>query len=258
MSLIDSHAHLTSEQLFPEIEIILQKAQEATVRKIVNICTDVLTLERGLKLSEKYPWIYQAAATTPHDVEEEGESFFKTVQQTAEKGLLKAIGETGLDYYYEHSPRALQKHFLRRYLQLALEYRLPVIIHCREAFGDLFGILDAEYQVNGKHASGVLHCFTGTMQEAMEVIKRGWMLSLSGIVSFKKSIALQEVAREIPLDYLLIETDSPYLAPQKQRGKRNEPAFLKEIAQFIAQQRNISEQELIKQTSENAKRLFSF
>lgn len=254
--LIDSHAHLTSPAVFDQLDPILERAQQAGVQAIVNICTDSLSLERGIALSQRYPWIYQAAATTPHDVEKEGEQVFEIMAAAARKGLLRAVGETGLDYYYEHSNRDIQKQFLRRYLLLALECKLPVVIHCREAFKDFFEILDAEYQINGRHAPGVLHCFTGTMAEAEEVIKRGWMLSLSGIVTFKKSLELQEVAKQVPLEQLLIETDTPYLAPQKHRSKQNEPAFLVETAHFIASLKQISFEELAETTRFNASQLF--
>jgi TatD DNase family protein len=256
--LVDSHAHLTSPTVFDQLDLILERAQQAGVKAIVNICTDPLSLERGLLLSQRFPWIYQTAATTPHDVEKEGEQVFEIIAASARQGQLKAVGETGLDYHYEHSNRAVQKEFLRRYLHLALECRLPVVIHCREAFTDFFEILDAEYQINGRHAPGVLHCFTGTMVEAEEVIKRGWMLSLSGIVTFKKSLELQEVARQVPLEQLLIETDTPYLAPQKHRGKQNEPAFLVETAQFVAALKQIPFEELARVTAQNASLLFQF
>lgn len=253
---IDSHAHLTGDGVYEHVEEILQRAQSAGITSIVNICTDSLSLSRGIELSIKYPWIYQTASTTPHDVAKTGESDFSYISETARKGQLKAIGETGLDYHYEHSPRQLQKEFLRRYLHLALECHLPVVIHCRDAFADFFEILDAEYTINGRPAPGVLHCFTGTMKEAEEVLKRGWMLSLSGIVTFKKSLDLQEVAKEVPINQLLIETDTPYLAPQKYRGKINEPAFLVETAAFIASLKQIPIEELAKATSNNARTLF--
>jgi TatD DNase family protein len=254
--LIDSHAHLTGSDLFGQIDSILERALQANVKAIVNICTNPLSLERGLLLSQKYPWIHQAASSTPHDVEKEGEEVFEIMASSARKGELKAVGETGLDYFYAHSDRTIQKQFLRRYLHLALECSLPIVIHCREAFADFFEILDAEYQINGRHAPGVLHCFTGTMKEAEGVLKRGWMLSLSGIVTFKKSTGLQEVAKEVPLDQLLIETDAPYLAPQKHRGKQNEPAFLVETASFIAALKGISFEELAEATSRNTSTLF--
>lgn len=190
-----------------------------------------------------------AAATTPHDVAKSGESDFDEIAKEASR--LQAIGETGLDYYYEHSPRELQQLFLRRYLKLARDHQLPVVIHCREAFADLFKILDEE-----GHAGGVLHCFTGTLEEAQGVIARGFYLSLSGIVTFKKSLELQEVGKAVPLDRLLIETDAPYLAPQSHRGKRNEPAFLVDTARFLADLRTIPFEELALHTSANAEALF--
>ena len=254
--LIDSHAHLTSPSVYPLLEPLLERALQAGIRSIINICTDPLSLQRGLELSTRIPWIYQAASTTPHDVEKEGEEVFEIMADAARQGLLKAVGETGLDYFYNHSERGIQQKFLRRYLKLALECRLPVIIHCREAFADLFDILDSDYRENGKYAPGVLHCFTGTLREAEGVIKRGWMLSLSGIVTYKKSTELQEIAREIPLENLLIETDTPYLAPQKHRGKQNEPAFLAETAAFIATLRQMPYETIAEATSQNAIRFF--
>lgn len=252
----DSHAHLTNEEVYPHVDEILKRALESNVKSIVNICTDIPSLQKGLELSKKYPWVYQTASTTPHDVEKEGEAVFDTIALEARKGSLVAVGETGLDYHYHHSDRTIQKQFLRRYLHLALECKLPVVIHCREAFADFFEILDAEYQMNQKHAPGVLHCFTGTMAEAYEVIKRGWMLSMSGIVTFKKSTELQQVAKEVPLEQLLIETDTPYLAPQSHRGKPNEPAYVTETAAFIANLKQISVEEVAKQTTANARKLF--
>jgi len=256
MKYIDSHAHLTSDEVFDQIDLILERSQQAGVAAIVNICTDDITLERGLLLAKKYPWVYNTAATTPHDVEKEGEILFPLMEKHARQGDLVAIGETGLDYYYHYADPTMQQHFLRRYLQLALETSLPVVIHCREAFKDFFQILDSDYKLNNRHAPGVLHCFTGTANEAESVIERGWFLSLSGIVTFKKSELLREVAKIVPLDQLLIETDAPYLAPQSKRGSINEPAYLLETAAVIAAIKDISIEEIAAATSANARRLF--
>lgn len=250
-SFFDSHAHLGDQTLFSNIDAILERAKSSQVTNILNICTNVETLERGLLLQKKYPWILNAAATTPHDVEKEGEIVFPIIARHARCGDLAAIGETGLDYYYYQETREIQKEFLTRYLHLALECKLPVVIHCREAFTDLFQILDKEYVVNGKHAKGVLHCFTGTLAEARQVIERGWYLSLSGIVTFKKSQELKEVARWTPLEQLLIETDSPYLAPQTKRGKVNEPGFLPETAALIAEAKGLTLEQVAKATAMN-------
>lgn len=256
LSFIDSHAHLTSSPVYEQIDVLLERAQKEHVHQIVNICTDPESLKKGIELSKKYPWIYQTAATPPNNVQKEGEAAFETIANYARKGYLKAIGETGLDYYYDYSSKEIQKDFFHRYLHLALECQLPVVIHCREAFADFFEIIDAEYRIDCRHAPGVLHCFTGTIAEAEEVIKRGWMLSLSGIVTFKKSFELQQVAKEVPLSQLLIETDTPYLAPQKYRGHPNEPSYIIETARLIASLKGISLEEVAHTTSENARYLF--
>lgn len=249
--MIDSHAHLTCETLVNEAPSLVARAKEAGVETIVNICTDVASLEAGLELRKQCPNVYLTASTTPHDVEKQGESFFPIVAEHARQGAFVAIGETGLDYYYDHSPRDLQQEFLRRYFALATEVGLPVVIHCRDAFDAFFAIQDECYK-----GPGILHCFTGTPAEADEVIKRGWYLSLSGIVTYKKSEELREVARRVPLDRLLIETDAPYLAPQSKRGKTNESAYIVETAQMIADTRGISLDEVIKATASNAKKIF--
>ncbi|HSX12839.1 MAG TPA: TatD family hydrolase [Chlamydiales bacterium] len=245
----DSHAHLTSFDVIPHLEGILFRAKN--VKHILNICTDKTSLEQGIALSKKNPHIFNAGATTPHDVDTEGELFFPIFEKAAKEKKLVAIGETGLDYYNSNAPISLQKKYLSKYLFLASETQLPVIFHCREAFNDLFSIVDQEY--NGP---AILHCFTGSIQEAEEVLKRGWFLSLSGIVTFKKSEALREVAKMIPLNQLLIETDTPYLAPQSQRGKMNEPSFIAETAQCIADVKGISLEDVARSTFENASSLF--
>lgn len=257
MEFIDSHAHLTSETVYTQVDEILGRAETADVVAVVNICTDPLTLERGISLSKRYPNIYNTAATTPHDVEKEGESAFPIIKAHALAKELVAIGETGLDYHYAHSPKEQQQDFLRRYLHLALECQLPVVIHCRDAFSDFFSILDSDYVINGKHQKGVLHCFTGTVEEASQVLSRGWYLSISGIATFKKSEQLRDVIRMVPLEQLLIETDTPYLAPQSHRGKLNEPAYLVEIAQMVASVKGIDLSDVAKATSANARALFN-
>lgn len=247
---VDSHAHLCSDALFNDIEGILERSLEAKVSPILNICTDLVTLKRGLELHEKYPWVYNAASTTPHDVDAEGEAYFEEMANATRSGALKAVGETGLDYHYSHSNHETQKHFLKRYARLAKECELPLVIHCREAFQDLFAILD-----EGKASQVILHCFTGTLDEAKGVIERGWYLSLSGIATFKKSESLREVAAWTPLNRLLIETDAPYLAPGKHRGRLNEPAFVVETAKTLAECKEITLEELAAETAANAKRI---
>ncbi len=250
--LIDTHAHLTCPEMLTDVDAVVKRAEEAGVKCIINICTDEASLDAGLELSRRTPWIHNVAAATPHDVVKFGEPFFGRVEAEARRGTLVAIGETGLDYHYELSPKEVQKDHLVRYITLAKEVKLPVIFHCRDAFEDLFAITDEHL---GTHPA-LLHCFTGTLEEAKQVIKRGWYLSISGIVTFKKSGWLREVAAHVPLDQLVIETDSPYLAPQKWRGKRNEPAYITETARVISEVRGISVSELCKATSSNALKIF--
>jgi TatD DNase family protein len=254
--MIDSHAHLTSDSLYGEADLFIQRAKDAGLTKIVNICTDPLTLERGMILAEKEPMIVNVGATTPHDVEQEGEKYFSLFEKHAREKKLVAIGETGLDYYSAESNIEIQKTFLRRYLRLARELKLPVVIHCREAFTDLMQILEEEFTENGKLLKGVLHCFTGTMQEAEKLIEKGFYISFSGIVTFNKSESLKEIAKITPLKQMLIETDAPYLAPTPLRGKINEPSFLNHIASLLADLKEISLEELKQATKKNTEVLF--
>lgn len=248
MQLIDSHAHLCNHEFDSDRSEVIARARSRGVEIIINIATDPQELLLSLTLPKG---IYTVGATTPHDAAKEGDLYFDRFAAHARAGDLVAIGETGLDYHYWKETAAVQQELLRRYLRLAFECSLPVVIHCREAFADFFKVLDSE-----KRVSGVLHCFTGTIEEAKGVVARDWYLSLSGIVTFKKSEELREVARQVPLDRLLIETDAPYLAPRSHRSKRNEPAFLIETAQCVAEARGIPLAELAAATRANAIRLF--
>lgn len=252
MGLIDSHAHLTSDTLWPHIERIVEGAIAAGIEKVVNICTDEETLKRGMELAARHPWIGNVAATTPHDVLQEGESFFPIVAKAAEQNQLLALGETGLDYHYEHSPREKQKSFLEKYFDLGVRTKLPVVIHCRDAFDDLFAIADRCYLGYPL----LLHCFTGTVDEAKRALDRGWKISFSGIITFKKSEALRQVVSAVPLTEMLIETDAPYLAPQSKRGSMNEPAFLGETAGCIAQIKKLEVDQVVQATRQNALEFF--
>ena len=249
---IDSHAHLTCDKLYPEVDELLARAQEGGAEAIINICTDESSLERGLELAKRYPWVYNVGSTTPHDVATLGEKEWGLFEAAARSGSLVAIGETGLDYYYDHAPRALQQEFLKRYFELALELNLPVVIHCRDAFDDLFKIADMGYDSERL----LLHCFTGTPEEARQALDRGWTISFSGIVTFKRSSELREAAALVPPERMLVETDSPYLAPQSKRGKVCEPAFALETLECLAGIKGMSGAELGRITGDNARRFF--
>jgi len=250
--MIDSHAHLTSDELLPEVDAVVDRAALAGVEKIVNICTDEKSLLAGLELAARKKNVYNTAATTPHDVETDGEHFFPIVESHAKK--LVAIGETGLDYFYEHSPKKEQQHFLSRYFDLALRVNLPIIFHCRDAFEDLFAIADEQY----RNKPAVLHCFTSTKEDARGCLERGWFISFSGVITFKKSEALRDVVKFVPLDRMLVETDSPYLAPQSKRGKQCEPAYVMETAEMIAQIKGVALADVEKNTTHNAQEFFKF
>ena len=248
--MIDSHAHLTDKRVLPDLDAVVQRAKQAGMTHIINICTDLDSLKKGLALSRSSPWIRTAAATTPHDAHQENPDFRLALKTAAEEETLVAIGETGLDYHYYPETSKIQRKLLEWHIDLAFERNLPLIIHCREAFKDLFDVL--------KHCSipTLLHCFTGTLDEAEKALDRGWSLSFSGIITFKNSRSLLEIATKVPLDRLLIETDTPYLAPVPFRGKPCEPSFLIETAKVLAEGRDLSLEALLKATSENALSFF--
>lgn len=253
--LIDSHAHLSSQELFSEVDVLICRAQEQSVAYIINICTDALSLQNGLALARRHPNVFNAGATPPHTALEEGEANFALFENACSQFV--AIGEIGLDYFYTQSPKQVQQELFIRYLQLALHKRLPVIIHCREAFSDLYAIIDKHYANDPSNKKGVIHCFTGTLEEAKEAINRGWLISFSGIITFKKSEALRAIVKTLPLESIIIETDSPYLAPVPYRGKKNEPAFAVEVARCIAEIKQIDIATVHAQTYRNTIRLFN-
>lgn len=250
--LIDSHAHLTFSPT-ADVERLIANAKNANVKKIINICVDQPSLEAGERISLLHDWIYNSAAVSPHDVaKKEAKDFFVLVENAAKAKTLVAIGETGLDYYYHKDTHLLQKEYFQKHIKLAKDNSLPLIIHCRDAFTDLF-------QVAKKHLpfKAVIHCFTGNLKEAKEALAVGWNISFSGIVTFNKSTDLQDIVKHLPLEQILIETDTPFLSPQKYRGKSNEPAFLIEIATKIAELKNCSVEKVIEKTAENAMSFFS-
>jgi TatD DNase family protein len=250
LPLFDSHAHVTLDGTY-DIDV-LTRAYEAHVVEIMNIAVDERSLEAGRRLGAEAPLValHHAAATTPHDVVGESDTFFATVEKAARQGELSAIGETGFDALYHPETMHQQEQAFVRYAQLAHETALPLIVHCRDAFEVLFRLLQ------DMPVQGILHCFTGTKEEARALLDLGWFLSLSGIVTFPKSDALREVARFLPLDRLLIETDTPFLAPQPVRGRRNEPAFLVHTVRTVALVRHCPCAEVAAASWTNAKHLF--
>lgn len=252
--LIDTHAHLCSDELWPEIGQYIERAKKQNVARIIVIITNCEEWKRAQELSASYPgYLYFAAATTPHEALSKEDPFFPAVRAAAEKKELIAIGETGLEYYHLGLDKELQKQYLLRYFSLANETGLPLIFHCREAFSDLFFLSEQHY-----HGKALLHCFTGTLEEAKMAIQRGWLLSFSGIATFKKSEYLREVIRAIPLESMVLETDAPYLAPQSKRGKVNEPSFILETYEMVAHIKNEKLEKVADVLFHNSKTFFSF
>lgn len=249
----DSHAHLDDLKYDPDREEMLMRARQNGVSCIVNVGYDMPSSRRSVALAEKYEFIYAAVGIHPHDAAEATEDAFNEIRNLAALPKTVAIGEMGLDYYRDLSPRDIQQQVFRQQIQLAIELQKPVIIHDRDAHGDVMRILKEE---NAAQAGGVLHCFSGSMEMARECLQMGFYLSIAGPVTFNNAKKLTEIAAEIPLDRLLIETDAPYLTPEPHRGKRNESAYVVHVGKRIAELRNIPVEELAAATTANAKELF--
>ena len=250
--LIDSHAHIDDARFDADRDAVLERAAAADVELIINIGADMSSSARSVALAEKYPQIYATVGMHPHDAKEMQEQDYRQLLRWAEHPKVIAIGEIGLDYHYDLSPRPVQKEVFLRQLDIARQTGKPFVIHEREAHADTFEII----RTAAKGLAGVFHCFSGSIETAREYLKLGFYISVAGPVTFPKSAKTKEVAQFVPLDRLLIETDSPYLTPQAFRGRRNEPAHVRLVAEEIAALRNLSLTELALATSENARRLF--
>lgn len=253
MLFFDTHAHLDDSSYNGDREEMLQRAQDSRISYIINVGYNLLSSRRSLDLAAKHDFIYAAVGVHPHDAAEAAENYLEEIQAMASHPKVVAIGEMGLDYYRNLSPKEIQQRVFREQIRLAAELEKPIIVHDREAHGDVMAILKDEAVGPAK---GVLHCFSGSMEMAWECLKMGFYLSIAGPVTFKNANKLLDVAANISLDRLLIETDAPYLTPEPHRGKRNESAYVAYAGQRIAEIRGIPVEELAAATTENAKRLF--
>ena len=258
---VDSHAHLDVPNYDADRAEVIGRARESGVGLILEICgSDVAkgSLDVGLKLAEEYPFIYAAVGVHPHEASLYDEALERKLLAMSDHEKVIGWGEIGLDYHYDHSPRDAQRRVFRRQLQLALERRLPAIIHTREAEDDTIQILREDWaDAGGDAVGGIIHCFTGTQRLADAAIELGFHISFSGVLTFKNAVDLREVARSVPMERLLVETDCPYLAPLPYRGKRNEPAFVLETAAKLAELKSVGVEEIARATSGNFKRLFN-
>lgn len=251
---IDTHVHLNADQFDGDLQEVINRAIEAKVEKMIVVGFDRKTIERAMQLIETYDFIYAVIGWHPVDAIDCTDEDLLWIEQLASHPKVVGIGETGLDYYWDKSPKEIQKYWFRKQIELAKKLQLPIIIHNRDATGDVLEILKEE---NAAEVGGIMHCFGGSVETAKQCIQMNFMISLGGPVTFKNARQPKEVAKEIPLEYLLIETDAPYLAPHPYRGKRNEPAFVTLVAAEIARQKDISIEEVARQTTVNAKTVFS-
>ncbi len=250
--LIDSHAHIQLEKFDADRGAVLEQAQEAGVHAIMVIGFDLETSRGAIALAEKYDQIYATVGMHPHDAKDLHDETIHIFGELAAHPKVVALGEMGLDYYRNLSPRPIQKAAFERQLDLAEELDLPIVIHNREAYHDILPILQAR---RGR-VRGVMHCFSGDVEIMRQSLALGFHIGIGGPVTYRKSDALQEVAQKIPADALLVETDCPWLAPQFRRGKRNEPAYVRATAEKIAELRGISLEEIGEITTRNFEGLF--
>ncbi len=252
LEFIDTHCHLEMEAFDKDREEVIARAKDANIKYIINAGSDREGNLKGLKLSSMHPQIYSAVGIHPHDAVTLDETLFQELNEWVKKPKVIAIGEIGLDYHYLNSPKGIQIEVFRRQVNLAQNVGLPVIVHSREAKNDTLRILREEIT----NTTGVLHCFSGDAHMAKKAMELGFYISLAGPITFKNAAKLREIVQTIPDEFLLIETDAPYLSPIPLRGKRNEPSFVKHTAQAIADIRGITLNDVGRITTLNAKKLF--
>jgi len=260
---IDSHAHLEGHRFDADREAVIARAREAGIETIVAIGNGdgPVNFDCGILLAEKYEFIYATIGIHPHEAKLADQAAFDRMEQLAQRPKVIAWGEIGLDYYYDHSPRELQQQVFVKQMELARAVKLPIVIHCRpsdnseNAWNDCLRLIAEQWVPSG--LGGILHCFTGNTVQAKRALDMGFMISFAGNVTFPKAQQIRDAAREVPMDRILIETDSPFLAPIPHRGKRNEPAFVKEVALQIGELRGFSPEEIGMQTAHNFQRFFS-
>lgn len=250
--LFDSHAHIDDEKFDADREAVITRAVENGVTRLVNIGADMISSLRSVELAEQYNMIYAAVGVHPHEVDKMAASDYDVLAEWIKRPKVVAVGEIGLDYYYDLSPRDVQRRHFIQQLDLARQMHMPVVIHDRDAHGDTMDILKRE----GKGLTGVVHCFAGSMEMAADLIKMGWYIGVDGPVTFKNAAKLPEIMKQVPLERILVETDSPYLTPVPLRGKRNEPAYVKYVAEYVAALRKIEFEEFARVTTQNVCQLF--
>lgn len=259
--LIDSHCHLNNPKLAHDLPGVLSRARNAGVAAMVTIGTTWAEASEVIAIAEAHEHVFCSVGVHPHEAACDGENISEDdLVARAVHAKIVGIGETGLDYYYEHSPREIQRESFRRHLRAAARAGLPAIVHTRDADEETAKILQEESvaaRASGRELRGVLHCFSSGRKLAEDALALGFYISLSGILTFKKSVELRDIAHDAPMDRLLVETDAPWLAPEPYRGKPCEPAHVVETARALAQVKGVAFEEIAARTTENFFRLFS-
>ncbi len=258
MILVDSHCHLDFDDFADELPEVVARAREAGVGRMVSICTRPSRLDRTLAIAEQFDEVFVGVGVHPHEAAAEGHVTEDELVELSNHPKVVGIGETGLDYHYDHSPRDRQRSAFRTHIRAARRTGLPLIVHTREAEADTVEILTEEAAAPGAQPlSGVIHCFSGTRWLAERSIDLGMHISFSGILTFRRSDDIRETARDLPLDRVLVETDAPYLAPVPKRGRRNEPAYVAHTAAVLGDLHGLSPEAIAAQTTETFFRLFA-
>lgn len=251
--LFDTHTHLNAEQYEEDLEEVIERALNSGVSKMMVVGFDRPTIEKAMELIEVYDFLYASVGWHPVDAIDMKEEDLTWIEELSKHPKVVAIGEIGLDYHWDKSPKEIQQEILRKQITLARKQNLPIIIHNREATEDIMNILKEE---KASEVGGIMHCYGGSVETALQCIKMNFYISLGGTVTFKNAKKPKEVAKAISLDHLLIETDCPYLAPHPYRGKRNEPSYVKLVAEQIAELKGVTYEEVAQKTMENAIKLF--
>lgn len=254
--MIDSHVHLDDAKFDYDRENLIENLKEHGLDRVYNIGADLESSIASVELADKYEIIKAVIGVHPHAASEYNQEVEDKLIELAKNENVRAIGEIGLDYYYDNSPRDIQVQVFKKQIELANKLKLPIVVHSREATKETFDIISS-YKEKYKDLKFLIHCFSQSVEMMREYVKMGCYIALGGVVTFKNSKVPKEVAKEVPLENLLLETDCPYLAPEPMRGKRNEPMFIKYSAQKIAEIRGISLEELLKATDENTRRFYN-
>jgi TatD DNase family protein len=251
--IFDTHAHYDDKRFDEDRDVLLNQLHQDGISYILNASASPESLDASIALAEKYPFVYAALGIHPHDAEKMDEKIIDKIRALSKNSKVVAIGEIGLDYYYDNSPRDIQRYWFERQIELAKELSLPIIIHDRDAHEDTINILK---KTDVKQVGGIFHCFSGSAQMAMEMLRLNLYIAIGGPVTFKNARKTIEVVEAVPLEKLLVETDCPYLSPEPYRGKRNNSGYLVHIIRKIAEIKGISESEVAETTLMNAKKVF--